>query len=151
MYHRFWVKQCISNRSRSRISCWQSEIDDVRNLVGKSGDSRAEMQYGCSQCGFWGGSFCESREKQHQQPRGSSASLCAGVDARFESQSCTYRAKFRSLTLSPPLTAHCTHTIRWYTLVYTVHLIKTWKILFAEVEVCFIQTKVYCYQWFFTN
>lgn len=55
---------------------------------GESGDSRAEIQHGCSLCGLWGGSFFgASWAQQHQQPRGSSASRCAGVDARYRSQS----------------------------------------------------------------
>ncbi len=68
----------------------------------KSGDIRAEIQYGSSLCGFWGGSFCESWE-QHHQPRGSSASLCAGVGAHFELYSDW--SKFRSFpfAVSPAL------------------------------------------------
>lgn len=58
--------------------CIQPQIDDSHKVAGKSGDTGAEIQYGSSLCGFWGGSFCESRE-QHHEPRGSAASLCVQV------------------------------------------------------------------------
>lgn len=97
----------------SCILCWQDQIDDACKVAGKSGDTRAEIQYGCSLYGFWGGSFCESRE-QHQQPRGSPASLCAGVDAHFESQLYADGSNFRSLPsscLSSAKTDWCRHAL----------------------------------------
>lgn len=69
-------------------------------VAGESGDTGAEIQHGSSQRGFWGGSFCESWE-QHHRPRGSSASLCAGVRAHFESRSCCVWSNFRRFASKP--------------------------------------------------
>lgn len=93
--HREKTNLCMA---KSHVPCWEDQIDDTCKVAGKSGDTRAEIQYGSSLCGFWGGSFCESWE-QHHQPRGSSASQCAGVGAHFESQLYSDWSNFRSSPL----------------------------------------------------
>lgn len=96
------VKQCISLRQDNTPLTVKSRLMTHVKVAGESGDTGAEIQHGSSQRGFWGGSFCESWE-QHHRPRGSSASLCAGVRAHFESRSCCVWSKFRRFASKPCL------------------------------------------------